>query len=143
MMTRANVVRVAQLGGPEMMHLVQENLPPPGLGQVQIRHTAIGFNYIDIYQRSGIYPLELPTGLGHEAAGIVEAIGDEVSVAINDLPSEFRTIIILCDLEEFTYEEMSKILDIPIGTVRSRLHRARNMLKEKLKEYAMKRGYTI
>ena len=77
-MTRANVIRVAQLGGPEMMHLVQENLPPPGLGQVQIRHTAIGFNYIDIYQRSGIYPLELPTGLGHEAAGIVEVIGDEV-----------------------------------------------------------------
>jgi NADPH:quinone reductase len=76
MMTRADVVRVAQLGGPEMMRLVQENLPPPGLGQVQVRHTAIGFNYIDIYQRSGIYPLELPTGLGHEAAGVVEAIGD-------------------------------------------------------------------
>ena len=56
MMTRADVVQVSQLGGPEMMRLVQENLPPPGLGQVQVRHTAIGFNYIDIYQRSGLLP---------------------------------------------------------------------------------------
>jgi NADPH2:quinone reductase len=85
MMTRADVVRVAQLGGPEMMRLMQENLPPPGLGQVQVRHTAIGFNYIDIYQRSGIYPLELPSGLGHEAAGVVEAIGDGVhGLAVGD-----------------------------------------------------------
>ena len=72
-----------------------------------------------------------------------EAIGDDVSIAINDLPPEFRTAIILCDLEDFTYEEMSKILDIPIGTVRSRLHRARGMLKGKLKEYAIKKGYNI
>jgi hypothetical protein len=49
--------------------------------------------------------------------------------------------IILCDLEGFTYEEMAKILDIPIGTVRSRLHRARNLLKEKLQEYASSMGY--
>jgi RNA polymerase sigma-70 factor (ECF subfamily) len=50
-------------------------------------------------------------------------------------------IIILCDLEEFSYEEMAKILNIPIGTVRSRLHRARTMLKETLAVYAAKRGY--
>lgn len=74
---------------------------------------------------------------------VQDAIGDEVANAVNELPVEFRTIIILCDLEEFTYEEMAKILDIPIGTVRSRLHRARNMLKIKLKEYASKKGYTI
>ena len=72
-----------------------------------------------------------------------DAVGDDVTIAINDLPSEFRTAIILCDLEDFTYEEMSKILDIPIGTVRSRLHRARNMLKNKLREYASKKGYSI
>jgi RNA polymerase sigma-70 factor (ECF subfamily) len=50
-------------------------------------------------------------------------------------------IIILCDLEEFSYEEMAKILNIPIGTVRSRLHRARTMLKETLATYAEKKGY--
>ena len=68
-------------------------------------------------------------------------MGDEITIAINSLPVDFRTVILLCDIEGFTYEEISKIIDIPIGTVRSRLHRARNMLKEKLKEYAAQLGY--
>lgn len=68
-------------------------------------------------------------------------IGDEVTIAINRLPVEFRTVILLCDIEDFTYEEISKILDIPIGTVRSRLHRARNELKKRLKVYAERLGY--
>ena len=63
-------------------------------------------------------------------------MGDEVSEAIQSLPEEFRTIIFLCDIEDFSYDEISKILEIPVGTVRSRLFRARNMLKEKLKDYA-------
>lgn len=70
-----------------------------------------------------------------------DMIGDEISIALNSLDVDFRTVIILCDLEGFKYEEMAKILDIPIGTVRSRLHRARNLLKEKLSEYARKMGY--
>lgn len=70
-----------------------------------------------------------------------DMMGDEVSNALNALAVDFRTVIILCDLEGFTYEEMAKILDIPIGTVRSRLHRARNLLKEKLKSYADSMGY--
>ncbi len=70
-----------------------------------------------------------------------DMIGDEVSNALNALAVDFRIVIILCDLEGFTYEEMSKILDIPIGTVRSRLHRARNLLREKLKTYAKSMGY--
>jgi RNA polymerase sigma factor (sigma-70 family) len=72
---------------------------------------------------------------------IREMMGDEVSNALNSLDIDFRTVIILCDLEGFSYEEMAKILDIPIGTVRSRLHRARNLLKEKLKIYAGIMGY--
>jgi RNA polymerase sigma factor (sigma-70 family) len=68
-------------------------------------------------------------------------MGDDVTNAINALPSDFRTVILLCDIEDFTYEEIAKIIDIPIGTVRSRLHRARNLLKEKLKNYAHKMGY--
>lgn len=70
-----------------------------------------------------------------------DMIGDEVTNALNSLAIDFRTVIILCDLEGFTYEEMAKILDIPIGTVRSRLHRARNLLKEKLSKYAESMGY--
>ena len=68
-------------------------------------------------------------------------IGDEVTTAINALPIDFRTVVLLCDVEGFTYEEISKIIDVPIGTVRSRLFRARNMLKEKLRAYAVKMGY--
>lgn len=70
-----------------------------------------------------------------------EMIGDEVATALNSLAVDFRTVIILCDIEGFTYEEMAKILDIPIGTVRSRLHRARNLLKDKLRTYAKTMGY--
>lgn len=72
---------------------------------------------------------------------VKDMMGDEVTMALNSLAVDFRTVIILCDLEGFTYEEMAKILDIPIGTVRSRLHRARNLLKEKLKSYAGSMGY--
>ena len=68
-------------------------------------------------------------------------LGDEITKALNSLPVDFKTVILLCDIEDFTYEEISKIIDIPIGTVRSRLHRARNMLKEKLKDYAQNLGY--
>lgn len=68
-------------------------------------------------------------------------MGDEVTIAINALPIDFRAVILLCDVEGFTYEEIAKIIDVPIGTVRSRLFRGRNMLKEKLKAYAEKLGY--
>lgn len=68
-------------------------------------------------------------------------MGDEVTTAINSLPIDFRTVVLLCDIEGFTYEEISKIIDVPIGTVRSRLFRARNMLKDKLNDYAKKFGY--
>jgi len=68
-------------------------------------------------------------------------LGDEVTKSLNALPVDFKTVVLLCDVEGFTYEEIAKIIDIPIGTVRSRLHRARNMLKEKLKDYATNLGY--
>jgi RNA polymerase sigma-70 factor (ECF subfamily) len=70
-------------------------------------------------------------------------LGDELTSALNQLPVDFRLIILLSDIEGFTYEEMSKIIGIPIGTVRSRLHRARNMLKDSIKEYARRMGYKV
>jgi len=70
-----------------------------------------------------------------------DLIGDEVASALNSLDVDFRTIIVLCDIEGFSYEEMAKILDIPIGTVRSRLHRARTILKENLRAYAQSMGF--
>jgi RNA polymerase sigma-70 factor (ECF subfamily) len=70
-----------------------------------------------------------------------DLLGDEVELALNSLPDEFKTVILLCDVEGFSYEEIAKIIDVPIGTVRSRLFRARNMLKEKLRKYALSLGY--
>jgi RNA polymerase sigma factor (sigma-70 family) len=77
------------------------------------------------------------------AETVQDMIGDEIANALNAIPVDFRTVIILCDVEGFTYEEMAKILDIPIGTVRSRLHRARMLLKERLALYAKKMGYDV
>ncbi len=68
-------------------------------------------------------------------------LDDQVAKAIAELPDDFRTIVILCDIEELTYEEVAEFVDCPIGTVRSRLHRGRKLLRTKLVEYARKRGY--
>ncbi|TDR72515.1 quinone oxidoreductase family protein [Paludibacterium purpuratum] len=72
-------IRFEQPGGPEVLRLIDVELDAPGTGQVRLRHTAIGINFIDTYQRSGLYPLPLPSGLGQEAAGVVEAIGAGVT----------------------------------------------------------------
>ncbi len=65
-------------GGPEVLNLETIELPEPGPGEARIRHTAIGLNLIDTYHRTGLYPVELPGGLGSEAAGVVEAVGEGV-----------------------------------------------------------------
>src|ERR1041385_1391869 len=72
-------IRFDHAGGPEVLKLEDIELPPPGPGQVRVKHTVIGVNFIDTYQRSGLYPVPLPSGLGLEAAGVVEGIGENVS----------------------------------------------------------------
>lgn len=71
-----------------------------------------------------------------------EMMDDDLSIALKRLPEDFRTVVLLCDVEGYTYEEIANMLDVPIGTIRSRLHRGRNLLKTELLEYAKKRGYT-
>jgi RNA polymerase sigma-70 factor (ECF subfamily) len=71
-----------------------------------------------------------------------ELIDDDISKALDEIPEDFRTVVLLCDVEDFTYEEIANMLDVPIGTIRSRLHRGRNLLKAQLMDYASKRGYT-
>jgi len=70
-----------------------------------------------------------------------DLIDDDISKALEELPEDFRTVVLLCDIEDFTYEEIANMLDVPIGTIRSRLHRGRNLSKSQLMEYAEKRGY--
>ncbi len=72
-------IRIEQNGGPEVMRLVDVEMPEPGPGEVRIRHEAIGINFIDTYHRTGAYNMPLPTGLGLEGAGIVDAIGPNVT----------------------------------------------------------------
>ena len=71
-------IRIHETGGPDVMKLEDVDLPDPGPGQARVKHTAIGLNYIDTYHRSGLYPVPLPSGIGLEAAGIVEAVGEGV-----------------------------------------------------------------
>ncbi|MET0985730.1 MAG: quinone oxidoreductase, partial [Steroidobacteraceae bacterium] len=74
-MPSTRAIRVHEFGGPEQMRLEQLELPEPAPGEARIRHTAIGLNFIDIYERTGLYPLQLPAGLGREAAGVIEQLG--------------------------------------------------------------------
>jgi NADPH2:quinone reductase len=77
--TLSRSIQIDQHGGPEQMRLVQVAVGEPGPGEVRIRHHAVGLNYIDVYQRSGLYPMSLPVQLGMEAAGVIEAVGAGVT----------------------------------------------------------------
>jgi NADPH:quinone reductase len=85
----ARVARFSQVGGPDVIDWVDIDLPPPGPGEVRFRSTAVGLNYIDTYHRRGIYPVALPSGLGLEAAGVVEAVGEGVELAVGDRVATF------------------------------------------------------
>jgi NADPH:quinone reductase len=71
-------IRIAAPGGPEVMRWEEVSVGDPGAGEARVRHTAVGVNYIDTYHRSGLYKLAMPSGLGSEGAGIVEATGPGV-----------------------------------------------------------------
>jgi NADPH2:quinone reductase len=75
-MTHAVLLR--QYGGPEVLTWESEQIGPPGVGEIAVRHTAVGVNFIDTYQRTGLYPIPLPACLGREAAGVVAAVGKRV-----------------------------------------------------------------
>lgn len=77
-MPRTHAIRFHEYGGPEVLTWEPVDLPEPAPGEARVRHTAVGLNFIDTYKRTGLYPVQLPSGLGGEAAGIVEAIGEGV-----------------------------------------------------------------
>lgn len=90
----ARVARIEQHGGPEVIQWVDVDLPDPGPGEVRIRSTAVGLNFIEIYQRTGLYPLKLPSGLGTESVGVVEALGEGVTdFAVGDRVGTFGPAI--------------------------------------------------
>ena len=75
----AHAIRFEKAGGPDVLSWLTVEVGKPGQGQVRLRHTAVGLNYIDTYQRSGLYPMPVPSGLGSEAAGVIEEVGPGVS----------------------------------------------------------------
>jgi len=106
-------VEVSVAGGPEVMQLVEREVPPPGPGMVRVANRAIGLNYIDTYHRSGLYPLPLPTGLGLEGAGVIEAAGEGVDLAEG-------TRVAYCAAGIGAYSEAlllpaSRVVEIPAG----------------------------
>ena len=76
---KIKAIRFDRTGGPEVLDYRDYELPPPGAGEVRVRHTAIGVNFIETYVRTGLYPVPLPSGLGTEAAGVVDALGEGVT----------------------------------------------------------------
>ena len=74
-----HAIRFERTGGPEVLQWVEVDVPAPAEGEVRIRHQAVGLNFIDTYHRSGLYPVPLPSGIGQEAAGVIEALGNGVA----------------------------------------------------------------
>jgi NADPH2:quinone reductase len=106
----AKAMRFHKQGGPEVMQYDDVQVGDPGAGQVRIRHTAIGVNFVDVYQRSGLYPMQLPMVAGNEAAGVVDAVGQGVTelkagdrVAYTGLPGSY------CDLRIVPADRMVKL----------------------------------
>ena len=133
-------IRFAKTGGPEVLTLETIDLPAPKPGQVRIRHTAIGVNFIDTYHRSGLYPVPLPSGLGLEAAGIVDALGEGVtSLKVGDR-------VAYCSGPIGAYAEANnvpadRVVKLPAGM--SDEVAAAAMLKGMTVQYLLKRTFPV
>ncbi|RDI27380.1 NADPH2:quinone reductase [Pseudacidovorax intermedius] len=85
MSQKSKAIRIDRQGGPEELKLVEVEVGDPGAGEIRVRHHAVGLNFIDVYQRNGLYPFPMPLQLGMEAAGVVEAVGEGVThLAVGD-----------------------------------------------------------
>jgi len=132
-------VTIQETGGPEVMLLEELELEPPGPGMVQVVNKAIGLNFIDTYHRSGAYPLPLPTGIGLEGAGVVEAVGEGVDLAVGDR-------VAYCTAGFGAYAEAlnlpaSRLVPIPEGIDFEQA--AAIMLKGQTTEYLLQRTYPL
>jgi NADPH:quinone reductase len=142
-MTKALVIRAT--GGPEVMRWEDIDVGVPGRGEVRLRHTAIGANFIDLYQRSGLYPQPLPLITGMEGAGVVEAVGPGVkSVKAGDRVAYSGVVGAYCEARLLPAE---KLVKIPKGIsdlqAAGMLHRGLTAQTLLLRVYKVKKGDTI
>jgi len=142
----AKAIRFHKTGGPEVLQLDDVTVGDPGQGQVRVRHTAIGVNFLDTYQRSGLYPTQLPAGAGNEGAGVVEAVGAGVTalkagdrVAYTGAPSGSY-----CDVRLYPADRLVKtpegISDEQAASIMLKGMTAHYLIH---RTYAVKRGDTV
>jgi NADPH2:quinone reductase len=133
-------IRIHEAGGPEVLRLEEVDLPPPGDGEVQVRHTAIGLNYIDVYDRSGLYPQPLPGGIGREAAGRVLAVGRKVrGFRVGDRVAYVHSVP--GSYSDARNVPASRLVKIPAGV--SDEHAAVLMLKGMTACYLLRQTYRV
>ncbi len=136
----SKAIRVHVTGGPEVLSLDEVEVGAPAVGEVQLRHTAIGLNYIDVYDRTGLYPMALPGGLGREAAGVVVALGRKVKglrkgdrvAYVHSQPGAY------CELRNVAADKLVK-LPRAIGDAQA----AAIMLKGLTAQYLLRRTYRV
>jgi len=132
-------IRIEKFGGPEVMDYFDIELPPPAANQARVRHTAIGVNFIDTYHRTGLYPLPLPLVLGTEAAGVVEAVGENVTTL---KPGDrVAYCMVLGAYAEANNVAADKLVKLPAGI--SDEVAAAAMLKGMTAQYLLKRTFPV
>ena len=137
---KVHAIRIHKFGGPEVLKWEQVEVPDPVQDEVQIRHTAIGLNFIDTYHRTGLYPVHLPTGLGSEASGIVEAVGPSVTdIAVGD-----RVVYTGGPVDSYSeLRNFPAALLAPIPESMSNEHAAAVFLKGLTAWYLLRRSYRV
>ncbi len=134
-----HAIRIYEIGGPEKMRWEEVQVGSPGPGEVRVRNTAIGLNFIDTYQRSGLYPLPLPFTLGMEGAGVVEAVGPKVKeFKIGDRVAYAQPI---GSYAEICLRPVARLVKIPAG-IDDQIAAA-IMLKGMTAWYLVKRTYKV
>ena len=134
----AQQIRFHENGGPDVLKLETVDLPPPGPGEARVRHSAIGVNFIDTYHRTGLYKMPLPSGIGKEGAGMVEAVGEGVTVV---KPGDR---VVYCDGPLGSYSSDRNIAAnvlVPLPQYISEQHIAAGFLRAMTVEYLLTRTH--
>jgi NADPH:quinone reductase len=131
-------IQFHETGSPDVLKLVTVDLPPPGPGEARVRHSAIGVNFIDTYHRTGLYKVPMPSGIGKEAAGVVEAVGEGVTAVV---PGDR---VVYCDGPLGSYASERNIAAnvlVKLPQYVSEQHIAAGFLRAMTVEYLLTRSY--